>query len=144
MRVRLLCGRVTDRGSFAANAVIEVPDDEGKRMDPEVRSEVLASLDRLGAVGGTNVYGALKEAFDMAGVDDEGEWNDPRFDTLYFLSDGKASVGVTQSSRQILDYVRERNRSAGLVIHTIGLSSEQDAYLLRSLAEENGGQYVAR
>jgi hypothetical protein len=40
--------------------------------------------------------------------------------------------------------VRERNATAGIVIHTIGLSGAQDADLLRRLAEENGGQYVAR
>ncbi len=45
---------------------------------------------------------------------------------------------------EILSYVRERNRTAGITIHAIGLSGAQDAYLMRSLAEQNGGQYVAQ
>ena len=34
--------------------------------------------------------------------------------------------------------MRERNRFAGIKIRTIGLSGDQDAYLMRRLAEENG------
>ena len=34
------------------------------------------------------------------------------------------------------------NRSAGIVIHTIGLSGAHNAYLLRSLAAQSGGTYV--
>jgi len=41
-------------------------------------------------------------------------------------------------------YARERNASAGIPIHTIGLSGAQDAYPLGPLAAENGGRYVAR
>jgi hypothetical protein len=53
-------------------------------------------------------------------------------------------VGLVITAEPILRYVREWNRTAGIVIHTIGLSGAQDAYLLRRLAEENGGTYVAR
>ena len=45
---------------------------------------------------------------------------------------------------EILAFVRERNAAAGITIHTVGLSGAQDAYLLKSLAEQNGGSYVAR
>ena len=34
--------------------------------------------------------------------------------------------------------------AAGITIHTIGLSGAQDAYLMRSLAEQNGGPSAAR
>ena len=56
MRVRLLCGRVTDRGSFAANAVIEVPDDEGKRMI----EKGLATKDLEGGTIDSDVIAELK------------------------------------------------------------------------------------
>ena len=40
--------------------------------------------------------------------------------------------------------MRERNRTSGITIHAIGLSGAQDAYLLGSLAEQNGGVYAAK
>ena len=61
----------------------------------------------------------------------------------FLLTDGRPSVGVTTNADEILEFVRERNASAGIVIHTIGLSGAQDAYLLRNLAEQNGGTYAA-
>jgi len=118
--------------------------DDPVEIDVDTKSQVVRYVEALTANGGTNLYGALKHGLDVAGVSDDGEWSAPEVDTIYVLSDGRASVGLTTDSEEILSYVRERNRSAGITIHTIGLSGAQDAYLLRSLAEQNGGQYVAQ
>jgi Mg-chelatase subunit ChlD len=118
--------------------------DDPVKIDVETKSEVLRYVEALTANGGTNIYGALKHALDVAGVTDDGTWSAPEVDTIYVLSDGRASVGLTQDSEEILAYVRERNATAGITIHTIGLSGAQDAYLLRSLAEQSGGQYAAK
>ncbi len=140
-------GGVRDGGLF--NLVMYGSDvwsweDEAVAMDPDTRSEIAGFVNDLTAVGGTNLFRALQYAFDLAGVDEEGSWSEPEFDTLYVLSDGRPSVGAVTAPAGILHYVAERNRNAGIVIHTIGLSGEQDAYLLRGLAEQNGGQYAAR
>jgi hypothetical protein len=121
-------------------------DDDLVEMEPEVRQGVLAYIDKVEAVGGTNIYGALERAFAIAtgGKGGSGEWTRPVIDTIYLLSDGRASVGLTTDSEQILAFVREQNRSAGIVLHTIGLSGAHDPYLMRTLAEQNGGIYVAR
>jgi HEAT repeat protein len=121
-------------------------DDDLVELEPEVRQGVLAYIDEVEAVGGTNIYGALERAFAIAtgGRGDGGEWARPAIDTMYLLSDGRASVGLTTDSEQILAFVREQNRSAGIVLHAIGLSGAHDPYLMRSLAEQNGGIYVAR
>lgn len=113
-------------------------------MTGESRSEAMRYVEDLDAVGGTNIYGALAQAFDMAGAESGDGWAAPKIDTIFFLSDGRPSVGLTIDPEEILAYVRDRNQSAGIVIHTIGLSGAQDAYLMRSLAEQNGGTYVAR
>ncbi|MCP3917013.1 MAG: VWA domain-containing protein [bacterium] len=113
-------------------------------MDAEVRGEVMDFVDSIEAVGATNIYGAIQQALELAGAEDSDEWAEPAIDTIFVLSDGRASVGVTTDADEILGYVREVNRSAGIVIHTIGLSGAQDAYLLRNLAEQNGGTYAAR
>ncbi|MFT7676628.1 MAG: hypothetical protein ACI8QC_000600 [Planctomycetota bacterium] len=113
-------------------------------MDPDSRDDALEFIDGLKAVGGTNIYGAMMEALALAGADASGEWSEPEVDTIYLLSDGIPSMGVTTDSDIILSTVAENNKGAGIVIHTIGLSGAQDAYLLRNLAEANGGIYTAR
>lgn len=118
--------------------------DELVEMDPETRGEALAMIEELEAVGGTNIYGALSVALEMAGAKGGDTWSEPEIDTIFFLTDGRPSVGLTADPDEILAHVRDLNASAGIVIHTIGLSGAQDAYLLRSLAEQNGGQYSAR
>jgi len=119
-------------------------EDKPVPMTDESISEALRMVDELEAVGGTNIYGALAIALDMAGATGGDEWSAPEVDTIYFLSDGRASVGLTTNPDEILAYVCERNAAAGITIHTVGLSGAQDAYLMRSLAEQNGGIYVAR
>lgn len=118
--------------------------DELVEIDTETRSELLRYVETIEANGGTNLFGGLRRAFDLAGVEEGDAWSEPLVDTIYLLSDGRASMGVTTVPDQILSYVAERNRTAGITLHTIGLSGAQDAYLLRSLAEQNGGIYVAQ
>ena len=113
-------------------------------MDPETRSEAMRFCESLEAVGATNIYGALKVALEQAGAAGGDEWSEPKIDTIFFLSDGRATVGLSTDADETLAFVRERNATAGIVIHTIGLSGAQDAYLLRSLAEQNGGSYTSR
>jgi hypothetical protein len=113
-------------------------------MDPDTRSEAMRFCESLEAVGATNIYGALKVALEQAGAKGGDEWSEPRIDTIFFLSDGRATVGLSTDADETLAFVRERNATAGIVIHTIGLSGAQDAYLLRSLAEQNGGSYTSR
>jgi hypothetical protein len=117
--------------------------DQPTTLEAGTRAELNAYVEALEAVGGTNIYGALEFAFDMAGVEGKGEWERPPFDTIFLLSDGRPSIGVTTDVEEILAFVREKNRAAGIVIHTIGLSGAHNAYLLRNLAEQNGGTYVS-
>jgi Mg-chelatase subunit ChlD len=113
-------------------------------MSPPTRKAALDYVGKLEGAAGTNIYSALEKALDMSGVKAGSSWSKPNVDTIFFLSDGRTTIGVTTDTEQILSLVRERNATAGIVIHTIGLSGAQDADLLRRLAEENGGQYVAR
>ncbi len=113
-------------------------------MSAETRSEAVRYIESIDAVGGTNIYGALDLALDLAGADGGESGEPPVIDTIFLLSDGRPSLGLTTDADQILTHVRERNRGVGITIHTIGLSGAQDAYLLRNLAEQNGGIYAGR
>ena len=113
-------------------------------MREKDRAEVLEMVNAMKASGGTNILGALEIALELAGLDGGDAWSQPEVDTIYFLTDGRASVGSSTDPEDILAYVREKNRAGAVVIHTIGLSGAQDAFLLRQLADENGGTYVSR
>ena len=118
--------------------------DDLVEMSAGAREEVASFVEETGAVGGTNIYGALERALELAGASEDGDWAEPEIDTIYLLTDGRATVGLTTDTDDILAFVRERNRTAGITINTIGLSAAHDTNLLRRLAEENGGTYVGR
>ncbi len=140
-------GGLRDGGVF--NLVLFASDvwtwaDELVTMTPQMRKEASDFIAASDAVGATNIYGSLERALDLAGAKGGASWSAPVIDTIYFLTDGRATVGLTTNTEEILSYVRERNRNSGIVIHTIGLSDAHDAVLMRRLAEENGGTYVGR
>ncbi len=81
---------------------------------------------------GTNIYDALKEAFNY------------QPEAIIFLSDGGANKGAVTDAQGIIEAVREWNKDKKVVLHTIGLGPDQDEYLLSTLAQENGGKYVKK
>ena len=52
-------------------------------------------------------------------------------------------MGVLVDPALILEEVAESNPHGRVVIHTVGLSRDQNAELLVNLAHRNGGRYVA-
>lgn len=102
-----------------------------------VRKEIVAG-------GGTNIHDALLEAFRLAGIGAIDRAYESNVDTIFFLTDGRPTVGEIQDPEKILERVREWNRLARVVIHTVGVGKDHDAVFLRRLAEENGGSYVGR
>ncbi len=118
--------------------------DDLVEMEEDTRPKIATFLEDIEAVGATNLYSALEVALDLAGADADEKWSEPEIDTIFVLSDGRPSVGLSTDADEILALVKERNEAAGITIHTIGLSGAQDAYLMRSLAEQNGGTYAAR
>jgi hypothetical protein len=100
------------------------------------------------AEGKTNTFKALMYAF---GVDPD----QPRraastapsavakskLDTVYFLSDGRPSVGKIVDTEEIRKAVREENQVHRLVLHTIAIGEFQKEFL-NALAVDNGGVFV--
>jgi len=62
-------------------------------------------------------------------------------DTMYFLSDGRPSVGKLIETDEILEEVRRQNEVYRIVIHTIAIGDFSKAFL-QMLAEQNGGVFV--
>jgi hypothetical protein len=116
-----------------------------QKAAPEVRKKAAGWIEKdLQAVGGTNIYDALREAFSLAGIGALDKHYESNVDTIFFLTDGEPTVGEVVEADEILRRVAEFNRLSRIVVHTVGLGKGHNSTFLRRLAEENGGQYVAR
>lgn len=96
------------------------------------KREAIAFIRRQRAVGWTNIYDALAQAFE-----------DPLVDTIYLLSDGGASRGIFVSTHDILEHIKRLNRFRNIVIHTIETkaTTRDNQRLMRELASVTGGVY---
>lgn len=92
----------------------------------ETFTEAKEFVEGLGALGGTNVYDGLFQAF-----------ADPAVDTIFFLSDGEPSVGDVVDPAAIREEVKSWNQQRGVVIHTISIGERFP--LLEWLATDSGG-----
>jgi len=91
------------------------------------KTRASASLERLSTTGGTAALKGLKAAFPVRVVD-----------TIFFLPDGFPSDA---SSSRILREVSRLNRSKKITIHSIGLGDNKNDNFLKSLTDENSGNY---
>jgi HEAT repeat protein len=98
-------------------------------IEPKRRPALLAAAKELKAQGATNVYAALKLAFE-----------DPEVDTIYLLTDGNPSAGTIVESKALADEVQRWNRRRGIRIYTIAVGGKSD--FLDRLAKDSGGDSV--
>ena len=111
------------------------------RTDEASKAKARAFVGGVDPSGSTNVIDALEEALRLAGA--SGEVPAAAIDTIFFLTDGRASAGAVIEPAAILDIVARRRRAVPFVIHAVGVG-DHDPDFLKSLAESTGGRYVAR
>jgi Mg-chelatase subunit ChlD len=108
---------------------------------------------RLKPKGSTYTYGALKEAFKLAGMGARDPQYDSGVDTIFLLSDGAPTDQTFPTSKPmdpeiILKAVKEWNQLRKVVIHAIAIdpqiSGKAFIRFMRDLARQNGGQYTER
>ena len=102
--------------------------EEAVECTEQTFEEAKEFVEGLGAMGGTNIHGGLRQAFD-----------DPSVDTIFFLSDGEPSVGDETDPAVIREEVQAWNKERGVVIHTISIGDRFP--LLEWLATDSGGKY---
>lgn len=95
----------------------------------KTREEAKEWVRRLGAMGATNLYDALRVAFE-----------DPDVDTLFVLSDGEPTAGAQTDPGIIREHVARWNEHRGIVIHSIAVGGR--FRILEWLAEDSGGTHV--
>jgi len=98
------------------------------------KARATAWLSELRGGGQTNIYGALKKAFEISN-------NGASADTFYFLSDGFATSGIREP-KLILKAIRGWNKREKIKIHTIGIGSH-DRFLMENISKDNRGIYKA-
>lgn len=98
--------------------------------------------------GRTNTYAALLTSLGielengaMATTPDGSEEVDSPVDTVFFLSDGRPSIGTLVDPDDILESVTELNRFRRVTLHTIAIGEFQKDFM-QDLANRNGGVFV--
>jgi HEAT repeat protein len=102
-------------------------------LGPKTRKPLNAFIDATRPVGATNVSAALRDAFEYS-----------ELDTIFLLSDGAPTVGITDQ-QELLETVERWNRRRRVKINSISFSATPaEKRLLRSLSDRNFGVYVER
>ncbi|MFQ5845318.1 MAG: hypothetical protein ACE5JG_10070, partial [Planctomycetota bacterium] len=128
-----------------------------RRLSPKMvkatlkqKKAAVQEVDRVRAVGPTYTLGALREAFNIArGLGPAvTTGKESLVDTIFLLSDGAPTDHKYEGAKLmdpeiILEAVRGWNKDLRLTIHTIAVDV-MDNYFLRTLAAENGGEFVER
>lgn len=103
-------------------------------------------IEKQNPAGATNIYDALNKSLDIAAAGGKAKRKAkdvPVADTIFFLTDGRPTNGRVVDATQILKEITARNRLLDVVIHTVGVSQDQNAGFLLNLAKQNRGRYVA-
>jgi hypothetical protein len=96
------------------------------------------------ATNQTNIFDAIEQAFNVISATSDAKNLDKGADTLFVMTDGFPNRGRFQDPELILREVKEMNRIRKITIHTIGVGDGHNAPLLRQMAAQNNGQYIAR
>jgi hypothetical protein len=127
-----------------------------KAWKPSTTVGVASSgVDKDGRIlGKTNTYGALRAAYGLSPKRESdsrsvtlgpagGRELRPPYDTCFLLSDGSPTEGEITDIPSILREVERWNRSARMVVHTIGMEEDQGLNdLLMGIARITGGKCV--
>ncbi len=99
------------------------------------RKNALAFVENISANGGTNINGALQAA-----LEEEPEQKRPRI--IIFLTDGEATVGVTETVRILKNVSAANSENSRIFVFGVGYDVNVD--LLDKMAAQNDGtrQYV--
>jgi len=114
------------------------------RSGAGTRRTALKFVDALEIKVGTDVHGALMRALDFSG----GTWNTPpredSIDSVFILSDGIPSVGLTDRS-QLADRILDAARFKRIAITTIVIEGTKDSQeIMKRIATGTGGGFVRR
>jgi hypothetical protein len=122
-----------------------------RTADEATKAEADTWVATLEAVGGTFVDGALRMAFEIAGLGAvDKAYPEVNVDTIILMSDGEPTDNTYPDTKlmepqTILDHVKEWNSQRRVVVHTIAMDLTDDGRnFLKALAEQNGGLFTVK
>lgn len=139
-----------ERGAASFNVVAYAADvrvfKAGKMLEATKSNKEKAFkwIDTLEAIGATNIYDAVEQAFEIIDTRKAKKQFEKGADTLFLMTDGRPNRGKITDPVLIREAVRKMNRERKLTIHAIGVGADHNARFLKALAAENNGAYLAR
>ena len=120
---------------FSSQARVALP---STLVSAATRETALAAIDRLSAMGGTN----MSSAFDVAAGQLAAGRAQGRIDKVFLASDGQANEGVFERSSLLQIAARD---FGGATLSTFGLGEDYDEDFMNALAASSGGRarYIA-
>ncbi len=109
--------------------------EQPRRATEENLATAFQRVDKLTAMGGTNISGALQQALEAAlpPADDGGVW----LPQIVFITDGQPTMGLT-NPQQILDLTKSADTRSTRVF-ALGVGDEIDVRLLDDLVQQHRG-----
>jgi Ca-activated chloride channel family protein len=101
----------------------------------EAREDALSKIEKLTATGGTNLEGAIRDAYAIAKAGEDAM----RPCYVILLSDGIPTMGETTDVKALAKIARD-NRASNVRMFPFGVGNDVNTWLLDTLAEENKGQ----
>jgi Ca-activated chloride channel family protein len=116
--------------AFSDRAEVLVEGVGGDRIDA-----LQDAIDRIDANGQTNIYDGLRTGYDLVAANAE----EGRQTRVVLLSDGEATVGITNTSKIVA--MSAAYNDVGHSLTTIGVGTDFDPVLMRELSESGGGAF---
>ena len=106
-----------------------------ERVAGDATGELTLAIDAIVARGKTNLYDGLRTGYTLVAADEE----PGRQTRVVLLSDGEATAGITSTSKIVA--MSAGYNEIGHTLATIGVGTEFDPVLMRSLSESGGGAF---
>lgn len=149
--IRSLTSEESDeRGVSSFNIVVYAADvrvfKEGKMIPATKKNKEKAFewIDELEAIGATNIFDALEQAFLIIGTRKAKKQLEKGADTIFLMTDGQPNRGKITAPPLIRQEIAKMNRDRRITINTIGVGDGHAYEFLEKLAAENDGEYVSR
>ena len=139
-------GRLQTRQKFAVIWYNDQPHWWQPKMLEATKENVEAAqtfVRTLKHASSTNIHDSLEQGFTLVGRGARDKYYGMNLDTIFLLTDGSPTKpdGKPDSTDKILEGVRAWNPVKRVTIHTIGIGNGLNDSFLRTLAEENGGEF---
>ena len=139
-------GRLQPRQKFAVIWYNDQPHWWQTKMLEATKDNVEAAqafVRTLKHASSTNIHDSLEQGFTLVGRGARDKYYGMNLDTIFLLTDGSPTKpdGKPDSTDKILEGVRAWNPVKRVTIHTIGIGNGLNEGFLRTLAEDNGGEF---